>query len=93
MKSIMQKGKYCYVCGIETGLQAHHVFFGSANRKLSDQDGLIVWLCLDHHTGRCGVHNNRDLDLAIKVNGEKAWMEHFDGTEDDFRRRFGKNYL
>ena len=53
MKSIMQTKKECYVCrelvGTEmslpdTGLEMHHIFGGTANRKLSEKYGLKVWL-------------------------------------------------
>ena len=93
MKSILQRNKYCYVCGSETSLHNHHVFFGTANRKLSDEDGCTVWLCVQHHTGAFGVHNNRALDLRIKRNCQTAWQETFNKTTEDFIRRYGKSYL
>ena len=36
-KSIMQTGKYCYNCGIETGLHLHHIYYGTGKRKISDK--------------------------------------------------------
>ena len=71
-----------------------NVFFGTANRKLSDKDGLIVYLCYEHHEGNMGVHNKNGhkLDLELKKLAQKRWMEYYDKTEDDFRQRYGRSY-
>lgn len=44
MKSIIQTEKSCFLCGRETCLEKHHVFAGVANRKISEREGLWVWL-------------------------------------------------
>lgn len=93
MKSIIQRRKECYICGRERGLQLHHIFFGVANRKLSDEDGLVVYLCVDHHTGRYGPHQDREIDLHLKRIAERAWLAEHDNDVDAFIRRYGKNYL
>lgn len=93
MKSIIQKEKECFICKTCLDLQLHHVIFGSANRKLADEDGLTVYLCLSHHTGALGVHHIRELDLELKRIAERAWMEHYGKGIDDFRQRYGKSYL
>ena len=49
MKSIMEpKGcKTCYACGREgIDLEVHHIFYGTANRRLSEKYGLKVHLCI-----------------------------------------------
>lgn len=92
MKSIMQTEKKCYVCGTRYNLHDHHCLYGKANRKQSEKYGLKVWLCLEHHTGRSGVHFNKPLDLYLK----KLAQEHFEaqyGDRDEFRRIFGKSLL
>lgn len=68
MNSILQCKKECYVCKIASNLEAHHLFFGQANRKLSEKYGLKVPLCYEHHRGTNGVHgkNGRQLDLRLK---------------------------
>ena len=81
----------CMICG-ESHPQKHHVFFGTANRKISDKYGYIVPLCLKHHTGQEGVHHNRELNLRLK----RSAQEHFEaneGTREDFIKIFGKSYL
>ena len=95
MKRIMQDTKECYVCKSTIPLEYHHVFFGGRNRKKSDEDGLIVTLCPEHHRGTKGVHgkNGHELDIKLKQEAERTWMEYYNKTEEDFIKRYGKNYL
>lgn len=100
MKSIIMSNRKCWVCGSVNNLELHHVFFGTANRKLSDADGLTVWLCPEHHRGTNGVHgkNGHELDMALKRSAEYAWIQRYGsgGLErgiEEFRQRYGVNYL
>lgn len=91
MDSIMQDDKVCYVCGSRMNLQCHHVFGGTANRKKSEQYGLKVWLCYEHHLGKDGVHYNKTLmEHMHKVGQEEFEKTH---TREQFRQEFGKSYL
>lgn len=80
----------CYVCG-RYGTEIHHIFFGNPNRKLSDRYGLVIGLCYEHHRGKTGVHQNRELDLKMKRVGQRAFIDHY--PEADFLAVFGRNYL
>lgn len=95
MKTIMdtQKGT-CYVCGRSCTTQEHHIFYGTANRNLSEKYGLKVYLCLNHHTAtREAVHNgNRKLDIWLRQKGQKMF-ERRHGTREEFVEAFGKNWL
>lgn len=95
MSSILQSKKRCFICERETELEMHHCFFGSANRKLSEQDGLKVWLCYEHHRGTYGVHgrDGEEMDTYLKEQAEQVWIDYYRKTKDDFRQRYGKNYL
>lgn len=94
MKSIMQKEKRCCICGTTNNLHEHHVIHGNANRKLSEKYGLKVWVCLEHHTGDNGVHNNAYLDDELKKQAEINWLLYdYDRSINDFIKIFGKNYL
>lgn len=81
----------CVVCG-SPYVQVHHVFFGTANRKISDQYGYVVPLCQEHHTGQTGIHFKRDFDLAVKKQAQEHFEAHF-GARNDFIRVFGKSYI
>lgn len=91
MKSIIQEDMTCcYVCG-RYGTERHHIFFGNPNRSLSEKYGLVIGLCPEHHRGKTGVHQNRELDLTMKRVGQRMFNRTY--PEDDFLAVFGKNYL
>ena len=92
-ESILQKNKECYICKRTDNLHLHHVFYGTANRKLSDEDGCTCYFCLEHHTGDHGVHFNPDLDKKLKKECQLAWMRSNEKSVEEFRWRYGKNYL
>ena len=89
--SIIQVEEECFFTGRTTNLERHHVFFGTANRKNSDKYGLWVWLSVDMHRGKHGVHHNKEFDLILKEHGQKAFEELC--GHDEFMRVFGRNYL
>ena len=92
--SIIQDDKRCLVCGTTIGIHTHEAFFGTANRKISIEWGLCVYLCGRHHNlSDAGVHFNKTLDTKIKQLAQRRAMEYYDWDIDDFRRVFGKNYL
>lgn len=101
MKSIMhnKKDRTCYLCMMLHGddsmkavLQEHHIFGGTANRKLSERYGLKVYLCLDHHlTGTEAVHMNAKVAVLLKREGQRAFQKKY--ADKDFMKIFGKNYL
>lgn len=95
MKSIIQgDDEYCYLCkrmGFKTyGTEVHHMIFGTANRKLSDQDGLTVHLCNYHHAR---LHQHGDHKKELQQLAQKTWLEHYNKTIEDFIKRYGKSYL
>lgn len=91
MDSIIQEDMTCcYVCG-RYGTERHHIFFGNPNRGLSERYGLVIGLCAEHHRGKTGVHQNRELDLTMKRVGQRAFNEYY--PELDFLAVFGRNYL
>lgn len=71
-----------------------NVFFGK-NRQKSDEDGLVVWLCYEHHEGTQGVHgrDGHELDVKLKQLAEKQWCWYYNKTTKDFIKRYGRNYI
>lgn len=92
-KSILQRNEACYICGTTLNLHRHHIFYGTANRKLSEEDGCVVYLCQLHHTGAAGVHFNKKIDLTLKAKCQLQWQKHYKKTTEDFIRRYGRSYL
>lgn len=92
MNSIIQKNKECYVCKTTYNLHLHHIFYGP-NRKISDKNGFVVYLCQYHHEGTFGVHgkNGNELNLLLKRTCQRKYeMDH---TRDEFIKLIGRNYL
>lgn len=84
-------GNYCVICG-SPRIHRHHVFFGTANRKISDRHGYIIPLCQKHHTGINGIHRNREMDLYWKRKAQSHY-EETTGTREDFIKEFGRSWL
>lgn len=93
MKSIIQRSKECIVCGTTQNLHLHHIFFGVANRKISDRNGFTCYLCGYHHNlSNQGVHSNRELDLMLKRLCQEKY-ESMGYSREDFIRLIGKSYI
>ena len=91
MKSIMQaeNTECCYICG-QYAKTVHHVLHGTANRKLADKDGLTVRLC---HRCHMNLHDKGSFDRELQRLAQVRWMEYYEKSEDEFRKRYGKSYL
>lgn len=94
-KSILQIDKECYLCrkryNLRTtrGLEEHHILFGRGRRELSEQYGLKVWLCHNHHSEpHLGVH----FDPAARRELEQAAQFAFDELHGpgSFAKVFGE---
>lgn len=94
MKSILQNKKECYVCKTKL-VEEHHIFFGNANRKLSEQDGLKVWLCPEHHRGQRGVHgkDGATFNNYLKSIAQIEYMKYYNKPKEEFIKRYGRNYV
>lgn len=92
-KSIMQTEKRCYVCGLYSPVECHHIYMGP-NRKISEENGFKVWLCAEHHRGTIGVHGKLGhvLDIKLKQECEKKYLNQ-GHTVQEFIRLIGRNYL
>lgn len=75
-------------------MDKHHVYSG-ASRKQSEADGLCVMLC--HHDchifGPRAVHRNGVVATRLKRQVQKIAMEQHGWSVDDFRERYGRNYI
>ena len=89
------------MCGRHIYTERHHIFGNVANRRLSEQDGLWVYLCFDHHNRPPeGVHYNAENMLWLHQVGQKAYEDKLieKGLNNSdaravFMQRYGKNYL
>ena len=96
--SIMPPSEY-YETERFYGSERHEVFEGyiSKNRQYSIEDGLVIFITPEQHrTGKYSVHKNpkqwKDV-LKIQEIAERAWIEYYGKTKEDFILRYGRNYL
>ena len=95
-----QKG-ICFRCGRYTITERHHIFGGVANRRLSEQDGLWVYLCTGcHNIPPNGVHFNPNTALWLHRIGQEAYEKKMAQNglnaveaRRAFMQRYGKNYI
>lgn len=90
-KSIIKNDRECYLCGKTVNLERHHIFGGVANRKISEQLGLWVYLCHDCHTGKNGAQYDKETNLRLKRDAQRAFEKTH--TRDEWMKCIGKNYL
>lgn len=102
-RSIMQGTKECFLCrqqaikaGYYTelsdkGLHRHHVIFGRGYRNLSEKYGLWVYLCYEHHEGPGGVHKNKEINVELRQQAERAFLREHGLSE--WMQLFTRNYL
>lgn len=89
----------CYLCmrmhqnyQIHRYREEHHIFPGNPGRKLSEAEGLKVYLCIDHHrTGPEAVHNNHSVSRILQQDAQRAYEKN--NSREQFMKLFGKNYL
>lgn len=102
---ITKYNDYCLICG-SPAVDHHHIFKGVKQRKLSDEDGLIIPLCKEHHTGNMSVHNKKELNILVEIIGQLAYERDYvinqtqlpfddlsEDARDAFRLRYSRSYL
>lgn len=77
------------------GSERHEVFEGrTGNRKKSIEDGLVIFLTPEQHRiGKKAIHKNYEYWKEIKKLAEEQWCKYYKKTKEDFRKRYGRNYL
>jgi len=79
---------YCFICG-KPASDRHHLIGGTANRRLSEKYGLVIYLCRSCHTM---AHDDPNWNKALKRYGQKMWEAQY-GTREEFIKVFGKSWL
>lgn len=82
--------EHCIICGRKKEA-LHEVFYG-AYRHVSIKYGMIIPLCLNHHTqGKFSVHNDRELDLYYKRLAETIFISKY--SYELYMKEFIIDYL
>lgn len=83
----------CFICHNPTVVR-HHIYGGHGRRPIADEEGCWVELCPYHHNmSDFGVHFDHELDRFFKEDCERRWCAANGKGPDDFRDRFGVNYI
>lgn len=82
--------EHCIVCGKNKNA-LHEVFYGSY-RLVSIRYGMVIPLCLKHHTmSLYSIHNNRQLDLYYKKLAQLIFIKRY--SYDLFIKEFKIDYI
>ena len=89
---IMPKNDSYSTVRTEIHCERHEVYFSKAFRQKSINDGLIVFLTRKDHRGTNGVHgkNGDKLNRKLKRLAQKAWIDYYKKTKEEFIERYGK---
>ena len=82
--------EHCYLCG-KPREHLHEIIYGK-NRINSIKYNFVIPLCANHHTGKDGIHFNKDLDLYYKRLCQ-IYFENNIGNRIEFIKTFGRSYL
>ena len=77
------------------GSERHEVFEGrTGNRKKSIEDGLVIFTTPYYHrTSNYSIHKNPNGWIKLKEIAEETWCKYYKKSKDDFRGKYGRNYL
>lgn len=98
-ESILQKKDgTCYLCRkldlnyrIHACVHKHHVF-GGPNRKISEAEGLYIYLCPEHHVlGRDAVHREYEMMRMLQEDAQRVYERTH--SREEFMKLIGRNYL
>lgn len=71
-----------------------HIYYGHANRKISEEQGFWVYLApWLHNQSNEGVHgkNGHELDIMLKQHCQRKYEETH--SREEFMKLIGRNYL
>lgn len=86
------QNNYCYFCHTEYDLHEHHIFEGTANRKISEKYKMKIKLCGKHHNlSDEGVHFDKAKDIELKQLAQREFEKRF--SHEEFMKVIGRNYI
>lgn len=103
--SILQADEsYCWLCAMTEGdfshkkTECHHIFPGTALRRISEENGFKVRLCPRHHEGdesgtAFSVHHPERNQFAIALQRECQMEYERTHTREEWMALMGRSYL
>lgn len=95
---IQKKNKRCYLCQLVDNnysehryIERHHIYDGP-NRKVSEENGFVVYLCVKHHReGPAAVHNNSAMNRMIQKACQRVYERSH--SREEFMALIGRSYI
>lgn len=88
----------CWLCmrmhdySEKTVLHKHHIFEGTALRRISEAEGFFVWLCPQHHEfAPMSAHTDIETRRSLQREAQRKYEEEH--TREEFMRLIGRSYL
>ncbi|MBQ2641746.1 MAG: hypothetical protein IJG15_07095 [Lachnospiraceae bacterium] len=88
----------CWLCmrmhdySEKISLHKHHVYEGTALRRISEAEGFFVWLCPQHHEfGPMSAHTDIGVRRSLQKEAQREYEKHH--TREEFMRLVGRSYL
>lgn len=84
----------CFICH-SPYTECHHIY-PSSRRPISEREGCTVRLCVEHHRGLMGVHNDQKLQDFFRRDCQMRWEKREGIDEPDhesFIALMGRNYI
>ena len=103
--SILQADEsYCWLCAMTEGdfshkkTECHHIFPGTALRRISEENGFKVRLCPRHHEGdesgtAFSVHHPERNQFAIALQRECQMEYEKTHSREEWMNLMGRSYL
>lgn len=84
---------FCENC-YSTGVELHHIIYGSGLRKLCESVESVTLLCYECHRGTYGVHgrDGRKLNIKLKKKLQETYKEQGYKEEETRTMMGGKLY-
>lgn len=99
---ITEYDSVCAICGKKPKEHTHHLVYGTSKRRLSDEDGLTIPVCLACHES---IHRDGVPGKMSKIMGQLEWEKEWlvkrsdlgasarEDAREAFRKRYGESYL
>lgn len=87
-KSIIQKGRYCFLSGEYADFLHKHHIFGGPLRSWSEKEGLWVYLLPEEHMK---LHITPETERSLKKVGQ--YIFELSHSHEEFMKKVRKNYL
>lgn len=89
--SIIQTEKKSFLSGATSNLTPHEPI-GNSSKKISEREGLWIWLTFNEHRWIHDTEEGELKDKELSAMMEREWYKHTGKSKEDWYRLFYKHY-